>query len=135
MVERTVKLMEGSDGPEVRGSLHWRQSALSLLLVLLGAFCLLKYLGWAWVFSGNYGLASHAKTVLAARQWSMTYLWVGVLVEVALITNLMISLRFDNTDLTGVFKTLVRVLSAFGIAAIGTLGTAFLLSRVGRMLG
>ena len=47
-VERTVKLMEGYDGPEVHRSLQWRQSALSLLLVLLGAFCLLKYLGWAW---------------------------------------------------------------------------------------
>ncbi len=135
MVERTAKLIENSGGLRGRRSLQWRQLALSLVLILLGAVCLLKYLGWAWMFSGNYGLPSHAKTVLAARQWSLTYFGAGLLVEAALIANLTISLRFDNTELTGLLKILVRVLSAVGLAVIGTLGTAFLLSCVGRMLG
>jgi small-conductance mechanosensitive channel len=116
---------------EIRRSPHWLQPTVSLLLILLGAFCLLKYLGWAWVFSGNYGLPSHAGLVQAAQQKSLIYFWAGFLVEAALIANLTINIRFDDTELVGAPKTLARVLSALGIAVMGTLGAAFLLSWIG----
>jgi small-conductance mechanosensitive channel len=116
---------------EIRRSPHWLQPTVSLLLILLGAFCLLKNLGWAWVFSGNYGLPSHAGLVQAAQQKSLIYFWAGFLVEAALIANLTINIRFDDTELVGAPKTLARVLSALGIAVMGTLGAAFLLSWIG----
>jgi len=134
VIERTAKLMQGSNTREAGDSLQWRRPALSLLLILVSAFWFLKYLGWSWVFSGNYGLPSQAKTVLTARQWSLTYFWVGLLAEAALVANLTISLRFDNTELTGVPKAMARVLGAVAIAVIGTLSVAFLLSWAGRML-
>ena len=115
-------------------SLRWGQLALSIALVLVGALCLLKYMGWAWVVSGLYGLPSQAEKVAVAQRWSLTYFWAGLLTEGALITNLAINLRFDNTQLVGVPKAVARVLSSLLIAAIGTLGTAFLLSWFGRML-
>jgi hypothetical protein len=107
---------------------------LSLLLIFISAFCLLKYLGWAWVFSGNFGLPSQARTVLLARQWSLTYFVAGLLAEGALITNLTINIRFENAGLTGVPKPVARILTALAIAVVGTLGVAFLLSWFGRML-
>jgi hypothetical protein len=117
---------------EIRRSQRWLQITVNLLLILLGSICFLKYLGWAWVFSGNYGLPSHAGLVLEAQQKGLIYFWAGFLVEAALIVNLTISIRFENTELAGVPKTLARVLSALGIAAIGTLGAAFILSWIGR---
>jgi hypothetical protein len=104
------------------------------VLVLVGALCLLKYMGWAWVVSGLYGLPSQAEKVAAAQRWSLMYFWVGLLAEGALITNLIINLRFNNTELAGVPKAVARVLLAFLIAVIGTLGTVFLLSWLGKML-
>jgi hypothetical protein len=123
--------MKSHGSVEVRRPTHWRQRAVILLLILLGAFCFLKYLGWAWVYSGNYGLPSHAGLVQAARQKSKTWFWGGFLVEAALIANLTIYIRFNDTELTGVPKALARVLSAVAIAAIGTLGIAFLLGWIG----
>lgn len=116
---------------EVRRSLHWRHLPVNILLILLGAFCLLKYLGWAWVFSGNYGLPSHAGLVLTAQRQALTYFWVGLLVEVGLIANLTVNIRLDGTELSGVPKILARGLSALAVASIGTLGVAFLLSWIG----
>lgn len=130
----TVKLKQASEQLEPLRPFRWGQLALTVLLVLIGALCLLKYLGWAWVVSGAYGLPSQARNVAVARQWSLAYFWAGLLVEGVLIANLAINLRFDNTELTGVPKTMARVLGALVIAAIGTLGTAFLLSWVGRIL-
>lgn len=83
------------------------------------------------MFSGNYGLPSHAGLVQAAQQKSLIYFWAGFLVEAALIANLTINIRFDDTELVGAPKTLARVLSALGIAVMGTLGAAFLLSWIG----
>jgi hypothetical protein len=101
---------------------------------VVGAFCLLKYLGWAWVVSGAYGLPSQERNVAVARQWSLAYFWAALLAEGALITNLTINLRFDNTELTGIPKAVARVLSALLIAVVGTLGTVFLLGWLGKML-
>jgi len=113
---------------------RWGQLVLTILLVVVGAFCLLKYLGWAWVVSGAYGLPSQERNVAVARQWSLAYFWAALLAEGALITNLTINLRFDNTELTGIPKAVARVLSALLIAVVGTLGTVFLLGWLGKML-
>jgi hypothetical protein len=133
-MEETVKLKKGSDRHESHTPLQWRQLTLSLLLILLGAFCLLKCLGWAWVYSGNYGLPSHAKIVLMAHQRSLAYFWAGLLVECVLVTNLTIHLKFHSTELTGAPKALIRVIAALTIAGIGTLSTMFLMSWVGKLL-
>jgi hypothetical protein len=108
--------------------------ALTILLVLIGAFCLLKYLGWAWVVSGAYGLPSQAEKVASAQRWSLIYFWAGLLAEGSLITSLTVNLRLDNTELTGAPKAVARVLGALGIAVMGTIGTALLLTWVGKML-
>jgi hypothetical protein len=94
----------------------------------------LKYLGWAWVFSGSYGLPSHAGLLVEAQQKGLIYFWTGFLVEAALIANLTIIIRFDNPEPAGMPKTMARLLSAIGIAAIGTLGAAFLLSWIGKRI-
>jgi hypothetical protein len=129
-----VKLKQASEQRDPLRPFRWGQLALTIMLVLAGAFCLMKYLGWAWVVSGAYGLPSQARNVAVARQWSLAYFCAGLLTEGALITNLTINLRFDNTELTGVPKAVARVLSALLIAAIGTLGTVFLLSWLGKVL-
>jgi hypothetical protein len=130
-----MTLMKQASGrQEMRGSFRWGQLTLSLLLILIGAFCLLKYPGWAWVVSGAYGLPSQARNVAIARQWSLAYLWAGLLAEGVLIANLTINLRFDNTELTGVPKAVARVLSALLIASVGTFGAMFLFSWLGKML-
>ena len=129
-----MKLEQASEQRDPLRPFRWGQLALTIMLILAGAFCLMKYLGWAWVVSGAYGLPSQARNVAVARQWSLAYFWVGLLTEGALITNLTINLRFDNTELTGVPKAVARVLSALLIAAIGTLGTVFLLSWLGKVL-
>jgi hypothetical protein len=120
-----------------RGSLYlfrWGQLALSILLVLVGALCLLKYLGWAWLVSGLYGLPSQAEKVAAAQRWSLMYFWAGLLVEGCLIASLSRNLRLDNMELSGAPKAVTRVFGAIAIAVVGTLVTAFLLSWVGKLL-
>jgi len=119
---------------ETHEPLRWGFLILSLLLVLVSALCLLKYMGWAWVVSGAYGLSSQAERVAVAQRWSLIYFWAGLLTEGALVASLTFNLRFDRTQLTGAPKTAVRLLVASGIAVVGTLCTAFLLSVAGRML-
>ena len=122
---------------EKRGFLYsfrWGQLALTMMLVLAGAFCLLKYLGWAWVVSGAYGLPSQAENVASAQRLSLIYFWAGLLAEGALVASLSVNLRLDNTELTGVPKAVARVLGALAIAVVGTLGMAFLLTWIGKML-
>lgn len=123
--------MKRSIGSEDRRSLSWQQPTISLLLILLGAFCFLKYLGWAAVYSGNYGVPSLARLVRDAHQRSLTYFVVCLLIETALIANLAIHLRFVGTELTDFLKVVARVASTTAIAVIGTLGAAYLLSRMG----
>jgi negative regulator of sigma E activity len=104
------------------------------MLVLVGALCLLKYMGWAWVVSGLYGLPSQAEKVAAAQRWSLMYFWAGLLAEAFLIASVTANLRLDNTALTGASKVVARVFGALAIAVVGTLGTAFLLTWVGKLL-
>jgi hypothetical protein len=113
---------------------RWGQLALSIILMLVGAFCLLKYMGWAWLVSGLYGLPSQAEKVAAAQRWGLMYFWAGLLVEGSLIASLAASLRLGNTELTGAPKVVARVFGAIAIAVVGTLGTAFLLTWVGKLL-
>jgi hypothetical protein len=113
---------------------RWGQLALSIVLVLVGSLCLLKYMGWAWVVSGLYGLPSQAEKVAAAQRWSMTYFWAGLLAEGALIATLTVNVRLDNTALTGASKTVARIFGALAMAVVGTLGTAFLLTLIGKVL-
>ncbi len=127
-------LKQASESREPLRSVRWSLLALSIVLVLVAALCLLKYLGWAWVVSGAYGLPSQAEKVAAAQRWSLTYFWAGLLAECALIASLAVNLRLDNTELTSVSKVVVHVLSALAIAVVGTLTTAFVLTWVGRML-
>jgi hypothetical protein len=69
--------------------------AISMILILLSALCLLKYLAWASLYSGVYGLPSQAKTIAVARHWGLVYLWVLLLVECALIANLMVTIKLE----------------------------------------
>jgi phosphoglycerol transferase MdoB-like AlkP superfamily enzyme len=126
--------MQTAEQREYLQSFRWGQLAITMLLVLIGALCMLKYLGCASVVSGYYGLPSQAEKVASAQRWGLMFFWAWLLDECILITNLIINLRFDNTELSGLPKAVARVLSALLIAAIGTMGTAFLLSSVGRML-
>jgi len=119
---------------ETREPLRWGFLILSLLLVLISALCLLKYMGWAWVVSGAYGLPSQAGRVAVAHRWSLMYFWAGLLTGGALVASLTFNLRFDRTQLTGGPKIAVRLLVALAIAVVGTVCTAFLLSVAGRML-
>ena len=119
---------------ETREPLHWQQLALSVVLILVGAFCLLKYMGWAGVVSGLSGLPSQAHTVADAQHWSLVYFWVGLLAEVVLIVTLAIRLKLDATDLDGAPKLVARAVAALAIAGVGTLGVAFLLNWAGKLL-
>jgi hypothetical protein len=102
--------------------------------MLVGAFCLLKYMGWAGVVSGLFGLPSQAEKVAAAQRWGLMYFWAGLLVEGSLIASLAVSLRLGNTELTGAPKVVAGVFGAIAIAVAGTVGTAFLLTWVGKLL-
>ena len=77
----TVKLKQAFERRDPLRPFRWGQLALTIMLVLAGAFCLMKYLGWAWVVSGAYGLPSQAGNVAVARQWSLAYFWAGLLTE------------------------------------------------------
>lgn len=123
--------------PEERprgGAFRWAQLAITILLILIGALCLLKYMGWAGVVSGQYGLPSQAHTVAVAQRWSFVYFWAGLLAEVVLVVNLAIRLKLDTIDLEGAPKLLARGIAALVIASAGTLGVAFLLNWVGKLL-
>jgi hypothetical protein len=117
-----------------RLTFRWGQLALAIMLILVGALCLLKYLGWAGVVSGLYGLPSQAHTVTVAQHWSLLYFWGGLLVEVVLIVNLAARLKLDAIGLEGAPKLLARGIAALAIACAGTLGMAFLLNWVGKLL-
>lgn len=123
-----------SVGQETHELLHWRQLTLSVVLILIGALCLLKYMGWAGVVSGLYGLPSQVHTVAIAQHWSFVYFWVGLLAEVVLIVNLAIRLKLDAIDLAGAPKLVARGVAALAIAGAGTLGLAFLLNWAGKLL-
>ena len=129
-----AQLKQASEKREPLNLFRWSQLALSIVLVLVGALCLLKYMGWAWVVSGLYGLPSEAEKVAAAQRWSLMYFWAGLLVEAALVVSVTVNLRLDNTALTGASKVVARVFGALAIAVVGTLGTSFLLSWVGKLL-
>jgi hypothetical protein len=129
-----TQLKQASEKRTRRHLFRWGQLALSIVLVLVGALCLLKYMGWAWVVSGLSGLPSEAQKVAAAQRWSLTYFWAGLFAEGSLIASLTVNLRLDNTALTGAPKTLARILGSLAIAVVGTLGTAFLLTWIGKLL-
>jgi hypothetical protein len=128
----TIDQASEQRGPFYR--FRWGQLALSILLMLVGAFCLLKYMGWAGVVSGLFGLPSQAEKVAAAQRWGLMYFWAGLLVEGSLIASLAVSLRLGNTELTGAPKVVAGVFGAIAIAVAGTVGTAFLLTWVGKLL-
>jgi len=129
-----MRQKEASEKREPLGSLRWIELTLSIVLALVGALCLLKYLGWAWVVSGAYGLPSQAEKLAVAQRRSLTYLGAGLLAEVALIASLTANLRLGNSALTGAPKAVARILGAFAIAIVGTLVMALLLTWIGRML-
>ena len=117
--------------------LPWRSEGASLhllLLILIGAFSLLKYMGWAWVVSGRYGLPSQAHTVAVAQQWSLVNFWLGLVAEVVLIVYLVVHLKLDTIDLEGAPKLLIRGIAALAIACAGTVGVALLLNWAGKLL-
>jgi hypothetical protein len=116
----------------MRETTGWRQKTLSLLLILTSAICFLKYLGWAWVVSGNYG-TSHSGLVLLAQHRSLAYLWTGLLVEAVLVTILTVGLKFEISELTAAPKAVLRILTALAIAGIGTLSIMLLLSWARRL--
>lgn len=118
----------------MRHSFRFGQLALTILLVIASAICLLKYLGWAWVVSGAYGLPSQAKNVAIARHLSLAYFWGALLAEGALIVNLAVHLKLDILDVNGVLKALARGFTALIIAAVGTVSMMFLLNCLGKLL-
>ncbi len=46
---------------------RWLRLTLVLALVLLGAFCFLRYIGWAFAHSGSLGLGSRIREAQLAR--------------------------------------------------------------------
>jgi hypothetical protein len=114
---------------------RWVRLAIPVLLILIGAVCLLKYMGWAGVVSALNGLPSHASTVAMAARWGLVYFWGGLLAEVVLVVYLGIRLKLDAIDLEGAPKVLARGIIALAIAGVGTLGAAFLLNCIGKLLG
>jgi hypothetical protein len=108
--------------------------AISIVLAIACAFCLLKYLGWASVYSGKYGLPSEAALVALSRRWALIYLWIGLFAEGALIVNLIVTLRQNFFGLSGPLRILARGIVAITIAALGTTTAALMLVAVGRVL-
>jgi hypothetical protein len=135
LLTRTAMKSHNAPGGRQHGvAFRWGQVAITILLILIGALCLMKYLGWAGVVSGLYGLPSQAHTVATAQHWSFVYFWVGLLAEAVLIVNLAVRLKLDAIDLDGALKLVARGIAALTIAGAGTLGVAFLLSWVGKLL-
>jgi hypothetical protein len=107
---------------------------ISVLLAIACAVCFKKYLGWAWVYSGQYGLPSATALVAQAGRWALIYLWIGLFAEGALIVNLIVTLRQNFFDMSGPLRVLARGTIAITIAALGTMTVALMLIAVGRML-
>jgi hypothetical protein len=66
---------------------RWAPLVLTVSLVSISALCLLSWAGWAAVYSGNYGLPSHASLVAVAEQRISLYFWAGVVSELALVVT------------------------------------------------
>ncbi len=113
---------------------HWMSLTISIMLILISAFCFLKYVAWGSLFSGLYGLPSKSEPTALARQWSLTYFWVGALLEVALVANLAVSFRSSFVELARPLRVLGRSLVAIAIAALGTLGAVFLFIGLGKVI-
>jgi hypothetical protein len=113
---------------------QWGQVAATILLILIGALCLLKYMGYGAVVSSLYGLPSQARVVATAQYWGLVYFWVGLLAEVVLFVNLTTHLKLDSIDLEGAPRLVIRGIIALSTAGAGTLGTAFLIAWAGKFL-
>jgi hypothetical protein len=113
---------------------HWMSLTISIMLILISALCFLKYVAWASLFSGLYGLPSQSEPTALARQWILTYFWVGALLEVALVANLAVSFRSSFVELAGPLRVLGRSLVAIALAALGTLGAVFLFIGLGKVI-
>jgi hypothetical protein len=112
---------------------QWVQLTVSILLLVISAFCLLKYLAWASVFSGSYGLSSQAKVVALARTRSLAYLWAGLLAEGTLVAYLVVYFKLNISELSGMLKFWARLFVALAVAGLGTFGVAFLLDWLGKI--
>jgi hypothetical protein len=64
----------------------------------------------------------------------LVYFWGGLLAEAVLTVNLAVHLKLDAIDLDGAPKLVARGIAAVGIAGGGTLGVAFLLNWVEKLL-
>ena len=53
---------------------------LTLILILLSAFCFLRYLDWAFVYSGRLGLADRIEGQMAGNR-SLLFFWTFVALE------------------------------------------------------
>lgn len=69
---------------------RWLRLTLVLALVLLGAFCFLRYIGWAFAHSGTLGLSSRIReTQLANRQaWYFLCMFIALEVLCAMVVGL-----------------------------------------------
>jgi len=112
---------------------HLVQPAISALLILVSAVCLLKYLAWSAVFSGAYGLPSQAEAVGLARRWGLAYLSAGLLAESAGIINLIVYIKLDGNELSGMLRGVGRVIVAIVIAVLGTMSVALFLAWIGKL--
>jgi len=68
---------------------RWVRLPLTLVLILLSAFCFLDYLDWAFVYSGRLGLADRIETQMAGnRSLFFFFLFVGLEILCATVVGM-----------------------------------------------
>ena len=126
--------MENRELEQIGAARHLRiRVAISVLLVIACAVCFMKYLGWAAVYSGQFGLPSAITLVAQAGRWSLFYLWIGLFAEGVLIANLIVTLRQNFSEMPDTLRVLARGMIAITIAALGTMTVLLMMSALGKV--
>lgn len=108
-------------------------SWLALAMLLAGAAeAFLQYAGWSAVYSGNYGIPSHAQLVQEAATKADLYFWIlaGTTI-LATVVAASLNPLFKSVDAVGPLRWAVRLTSAVALVAVAIFVIAMSISTAG----
>jgi hypothetical protein len=84
-------------GVKVSLSNRWLRVALESVLVVLAAFCFLRYIGWAFSYSAALGLPSRIRETQLANHRAWLFLCVFLALEV--LSGVLVAFSWEPPDL------------------------------------
>jgi len=98
---------------------RWVQLTIVLVLVLLGAFCFLRYLDWAFAYSGTLGLGSRMRETQLANHRAWLFFCMFIVLEMLCAVLVGLAWEPPNFGSTGL-RFVARYGSALALCLLAT---------------